>query len=146
MKTYSDIGNTIFTDAWMFGKNTVRDIFPDKISIFPIEDNDVEADKPVGKTSVFIAQRTSERMFISFDSEADIIYTASQLRGCDILVVLDQSTATPRYLTHLRKMKISYIVVENIAELGNALEAINKGLHLGLEKSKEIWIDEIEWA
>lgn len=126
MKIYSDIGNTLSTDAWTFGKNTVRNIFPDKTNIFPIEDKNAEENKPAGKTSVFIAQRTSERMFISFDPEADIIYTASQLRGCDILVVLDQSTATPRYLTHLRKMNISYVVVEDITELGSALEFISK--------------------
>lgn len=31
MKTYSEIGRTLSTDAWTFGKNTVCDIFPDKI-------------------------------------------------------------------------------------------------------------------
>lgn len=126
MKTYSDIGQTLCTDALTFGKNTVRDIFPDKTSIFPVEENDVEKNTPIGKTSVYISNRTSERMFISFDPDADIIYTASQLRGCDIVVVLDQSTATSRYLTHLRKMGISYIVVEDIMELRSVLETLNK--------------------
>lgn len=94
MKTYSDIGKTLCTDAWTFGKNTVRDIFHDKTCIFPIEEKDAEKDTPIGKTSVYIGSRISERMFISFDPDADIIYTASQLRGCDMLAVLDQATAT----------------------------------------------------
>lgn len=126
MKTYSDIGQTLSTDAWTFGKNTVRDIFPDTTSIFPIGEKDTEEDTPVGKTSVYIGSRSSKRIFISFDPEADIIYTASQLRGCDIVVVLDISTATPRYLAHLRKIGISYVVVENIMKLGNVLETLNK--------------------
>ena len=126
MKTYSDISKTLRTDAWTFGKNTVRDIFHDKTCIFPIEGKDAEKDTPIGKTSVYIGSRISERMFISFDPDADIIYTASQLRGCDMLAVLDQATATPRYLAHLRKMGISYIVVEDIMKLENALETINK--------------------
>ena len=126
MKVYSEIGQTFHTDAWTFGKNTVRNIFPDRTSIFPVEEMDIEKDTAIGKKSVYIGNRTSERMFISFDPEADIIYTASQLRGCDILVVLDLSTATPRYLEHLQKMGISYIVVEDIMQLEDVLETINK--------------------
>lgn len=126
MKTYSDIGKTLYTDAWTFGKNTVRDIFPDKTSIFPTREKNMKKDTPVGKPGVFVSERKSERLFISFDPEADIIYTASQLRGCDIVVVLDMHSATPRYLTHLSKMGISYVVVENIMELGDVLETLNK--------------------
>ena len=126
MKVYSDIGKTFNTDAWTFGKNTVRDIFTDKTSIFPTGEKDMVKDTPIGKTSVHISQRKSKRLFISFDPEADIIYTASQLRGCDIVVVLDMHSATPRYLTHLCKMGISYVVVENIMELADVLETLNK--------------------
>lgn len=126
MKTYSDIGKTLCTDAWTFGKNTVRDIFPDKTCIFPTGEKDMEKDTPVGKPGMYVSERKSERLFISFDPEADIIYTASQLRGCDIVVVLDMHSATPRYLTYLRKMGISYVVVENVMELGDVLETLNK--------------------
>lgn len=126
MKTYSEIGQVLCTDAWTFGKNTVRDIFPDKTNIFPIGETDMDKDTPVGKTSVYIGSRSSERVFISFDPEADIVYTASQLRGCDIVAVLDMSAATPRYLTYLRKMGISYIVVKDIMELGSVLDTLNK--------------------
>ncbi len=126
MKTYSEIGQMLHADAWTFGKNTVRDIFHDKTSIFPMGEKDMEMDTPVDKTSVYIGRRSSKRIFISFDPEADIIYTASQLRECDIAVVLDMSTATPRYLTYLRKMGISYIVVEDIMKLGSVLETLNK--------------------
>lgn len=126
MKVYSDIDQTLHTDAWTFGKNTVCDIFPDKTSIFPTGEKDSEKDTLVGAPSVYISERKSERLFISFDPEADIVYTASQLRGCDIVVVLDMYSATPRYLTHLRKMGIAYVVVENIMELGDVLETLNK--------------------
>lgn len=126
MKEYTDIGKSLSTDAWTFGKNTVRNIFPDGAKILQKDEKNKESDIPIGKCCVFIAQRHSEHIFISFDPDADIIYTASQLRGCDILVVLGRSTATPRYLMYLRKMDISYIVVEDIAETGNVLETINK--------------------
>lgn len=126
MKAYSEIGQTLTSDAWTFGKNTVCDIFPDKTSIFPNIEKDEVNDTPIGKMSVFIGKRSSNRMFISFDPQADIVYTASQLRGDDILVVLDMRTATPRYLTYLRKMGLSYLVVENIMHIDNVLQNINK--------------------
>lgn len=42
MKTYSDIGKTLCTDAWTFGKNTVRDIFHDKTCIFSLKNEPTE--------------------------------------------------------------------------------------------------------
>lgn len=126
MKTYSEIGRMLSTDAWTFGKNTVCDIFPDKTSAFPNVQEDKVKDAPIDKISVFFGKRSSKRMFISFDPQANIVYTASQLRGDDILVVLDMGTATPRYLSYLREMSISYLVVENITQLDEVLQTINK--------------------
>ena len=33
LKVYSTIGKELDTDAWMFGKNTLRDLFPYKFGI-----------------------------------------------------------------------------------------------------------------
>ena len=126
MKIYSEIGRTLSTDAWTFGKNTVCDIFPDKTLAFLNAQEDKVKDAPINKISVFFGKRSSKRMFISFDPQANIVYTASQLRGDDILVVLDMGTATSRYLSYLREMSISYLVVENITQLDDVLQTINK--------------------
>lgn len=125
MQVYAETGRMLQTDAWTFGRNTLRDIFPDRTDIFPIEEKHVEKDAPVMAESSYQAERRSERMFISFDPESDIIYTSSQLRGCDIVVVLSMHTATPRYLSLLRGMGISYLVVADITKLKSILEQLN---------------------
>lgn len=126
LETYSEVGKTLGTDAWTFGKNTVRSIFPDRTSIFTNIEKDETKDTPTGIASVFVGKRSSRHMFISFDPQADIIYTASRLRGDDILVVLEKNTATPRYLSYLRGMNLSYLVSEDITNLGAILQAINQ--------------------
>lgn len=125
MQVYAETGCTLQTDAWTFGRNTLRDVFPDRTDIFPIEEEHAEKDMPVMAESSYQAERRSERMFISFDPESDIIYTSPQLRSCDIVVVLSMHTATPRYLSLLRGMGISYLVVADMTKLKSVLEQLN---------------------
>lgn len=126
MKVYPEIARSLHTDAWTFGRNTVREIFTDRTDIFPLESKDDVKDMPVMQESVYVAERKSDRMFISFDPESDIVYTSSQLRGDDIVAVISMHTATPRYLSLLRGMGISYLVVGDVCELRLVLERLNE--------------------
>ena len=122
MRVYPEIAKSFGTDAWTFGRNTVREIFPDKIEI---------GENPVMQPSVYAAERHSDRMFISFDPASDIAYSASQLRSNDILVVLPMQTATSPYLSFLQEKGISYMVVEDFEDTKSILEAINA--HFGIQ-------------
>lgn len=125
-KVYADAGQSFSTDAWTFGKNTVRESFHDITNIFGYTQKDEELDTPVGQTTFFTGKRQSKRLFISFDPEANIVYTSSTLRGDDILAVLPMQVATPRYLKMLGRMNISYLVVKDFEKTGQVLEQINK--------------------
>lgn len=118
LQVYSSIGRELGTDAWMFGKNTLRAIFPYKWSI---NGHTVPSDYP----AVFIGERHSERMFIVADPEADIYFTSSVLRGDNILVIVGWN-ATEEYLTHLREKRISYLIVSDASNLREGLEAIGR--------------------
>ena len=123
MKIYSEIGNTLNTDAWTFGKNTICEIFPEKFQ------GSAEFSAQLS-TSVFKGKLTSPHMFVAIDPEADIKYTASSLRGDDILVVVGLNAST-EYLAYLRNLGISYIVVEDLHNLTDILETINRELGIG---------------
>ena len=138
MGVYPEIAKSFGTDAWTFGRNTVREIFPDQFSLGNEEEaNHAEGSKgntslaPVMQPSVYAAERHSDRMFISFDPASDIAYAASQLRSNDILVVLPMQTATAPYLSFLQGKGISYMVVEDFEDTKSILEAINK--HFGIQ-------------
>ncbi len=118
MGIYSEIGRSLQTDAWTFGKNTVTEIFPDKFG--GTAENSVQHEE-----SVFKGKLLSPRMFISIDPDANIRYTSSSLRGDDILVVVGKNAST-EYLAFLREKNISYIVVDDIADFHAIFEAINK--------------------
>ena len=87
------IGRELCTDAWMFGKNTLRAAFPYK---WGIDGHTVESDSP----AVSVGDRHSERMFIVADPEADIYFTSSVLRGNNILVIVGRN-ATRSTSPHL---------------------------------------------
>ena len=118
LQVYASIGRELGTDAWMFGKNTLRAIFPYKWSI---AGHTVESDYP----AVFIGERHSERIFIVDDPEADIYFTSSVLRGDNILVIVGRN-ATEEYLTHLREKRISYLIVNDATDLREGLEAVGR--------------------
>ncbi len=130
LAAYHNIDRSLFTDAWTFGKSIVTQIFPDKISIFTRLERDAEKDKPIGHCCSFVGERLSERLFISIDPQSEIVYTSSSLRGDNIVAVLNASTATPRYLSYLRGMNISYLVVEKTSDLRTVLELLNREFHI----------------
>ena len=118
LQVYASIGRELGTDAWMFGKNTLRAIFPYKWSI---DGHTVPSDYP----AVFIGERHSERMFIVADPEADIYFTSSVLRGDNILVIVGRN-ATEEYLTHLREKRISYVIINDATDCREGLEVVGR--------------------
>lgn len=118
LQVYAAIGRELGTDAWMFGKNTVRAVFSYK---WGVAGHAIPSDCP----AVFVGERRSERMFIVADPDADIFFTSSSLRGDDILVIVGRN-ATEEYLSHLRESRISYVIVEDAADLRAGLEAVGR--------------------
>lgn len=119
LQVYAAIGRELGTDAWMFGKNTLRAAFPKK---FKTDDRTVAPDTP----AVFVGERRSERMFIVADPESDIRFTAPTLRGDNILVIAGRN-ATEEYLAHLREMRISYAIVGDALNFRGGLETVGRG-------------------
>ena len=118
LQVYAAIGRELGTDAWMFGKNTVRAVFSYK---FAISGHPVQPDTP----AVFVGEHRSERMFIVADPDADIFFTSSSLRGDNILVIVGRN-ATEEYLVHLREKRISYVIVEDAVDLRTGLEVVGR--------------------
>ena len=118
LKVYTAIGRELHTDAWMFGRNTVRAVFPYK---WGVVGHAVPSDFP----AVFVGERRSKRMFVVADPEADIYFTSPVLRGDDILVIVGRN-ATEEYLAHLREKEISYIVIDDATDLRTGLEAVGR--------------------
>lgn len=118
LQVYAAVGRKLGTDAWMFGKNTLRAAFSYK---WGIDGHAVSSDSP----AVFVGKRRSERMFIVADPEADIFFTSSVLRGDNMLVIVGRN-ATEEYLAHLREKQISYVIVSDAADLQAGLEAVGQ--------------------
>ena len=118
LKVYASIGRELNTDAWMFGKNTVRAIFTYR---FGIAGHTISSDEP----AVFIGERHSERMFIVADPEGDIYFTSPTLRGDNMLVIVGRNV-TEEYLAHLREIHISYLIVSDATNLREGLEAVGR--------------------
>ena len=73
MGIYAAIGRQLNTDAWMFGKNTLCEgYFPKK---FHTQDT-----TPLAHPAPFIAERTSTRLFVVADPDADILYESATVR------------------------------------------------------------------
>lgn len=134
MNVYPEIGRLLHSDAWTFGRNTVTEIFPDTTAFFDKSRKYSPEEKalmqPCMQPSVHVSERKSKRWFISFDPEANIIYTSSQLRGDDILCVLPMQKATLRYLNYLHSMNISTLVVTDFSDMRYTLESIHE--HFGI--------------
>ena len=112
---YAAIGRSLGTDAWMFGKATTREAFPYKF---------MPKGEPVGESGkVFVGKRTSSRLFITIDPDADIFFTSDRLRGDNILTILG-TNATTDYLAALEEKGISYIVCDDPTDLRGALETV----------------------
>lgn len=77
---YAAVGRRLNTDAWMFGKNTLREgFFPGK---FHTQDT-----TPPARPVPYVAGRTSPRLFVVADPEADILYESSAVRGDSIVTI-----------------------------------------------------------
>lgn len=115
-KEYTAIGQSLGSDAWMFGKATTREVFPYKF---------MSKGEPIGNSEkIFIGNRTSSRLFITIDPDADIFFTSDRLRGDNILVILG-GNATADYLAALEEKGISYLVADDISNLRKVLTAVN---------------------
>lgn len=98
---YAAIGRKLDTDAWMFGKRTLTEgFFPRKFRPAVL--------KTSPRPEIFVASRSSGRLFIVADPEADILYDSSTVRGDNIAVILPETTPAA-YLERLRQQNISYL-------------------------------------
>lgn len=117
MGVYAAIGRKLNADAWMFGKNTLQEgYFPKK---FHTSD----------KTSLahpipYLVHKTSSRLFVVIDPDADILYESSAVRGDRIVTVLPE-TAPAAYLEYLQQRDISYLFA---GVKGDELNAAMKAL------------------
>ena len=93
MGIYAAIGRQLNTDAWMFGKNTLCD---------------TQDTTPLAHPAPFIAERTSTRLFVVADPDADILYESATVRGDSIVCILPE-TAPAFYLEYLQRKGISYL-------------------------------------
>ena len=118
LKVYASSGHELDTDAWMFGKNTLRAVFPGR---FGVAGRAVTSDTP----AVFIGRRCSERMFITSDPEGDLYFTSATVRGDDILVIVGRNV-TEEYLAHLREMCISYVIASDATRLREGIEMVGR--------------------
>ena len=122
-KDYAEIGKTLGTDAWMFGKATTKEVFPYKFM--------PKSEKTAAPGKIYIGNRDTSRLFITVDPDADIFYTDNRLRGDNILTVLG-TNATVDYLQTLEDKGISYIVLNDPMNLREAMEIIHE--NFGINK------------
>ena len=115
---YRQTCELLHTDAWTFGKNTICEIFPEKFQNVGVQDGQ-------SATSIYRGNLQSPRKFLSIDPEADIKYGSNTLRGDDIIAVVDRR-ATSEYLKFLQSLGITYAVVEDIGNLSDVLEMLNR--------------------
>lgn len=114
-KEYAAIGKSLDTDAWMFGKATTREAFPYKF---------MPKGEPVNESGkVFVGNRTSSRLFITIDPDADIFFASDRLRGDNILTILGKN-ATTDYLAALEEKGVSYLVVDDVHNLRNVFTLV----------------------
>lgn len=117
MGVYAAIGRKLNADAWMFGKNTLQEgYFPKKFHT---------SDKtPLAHPIPYLARKTSSRLFVVIDPDADILYESSAVRGDRIVTVLPE-TAPAAYLEYLQQRDISYLFA---GVKGDELNAAMKAL------------------
>ena len=117
MGVYAAIGRKLNADAWMFGKNTLQEgYFPKKFHT---------SDKtPLAHPIPYLAHKTSSRLFVVIDPDADILYESSAVRGDRIVTVLPE-TAPAAYLEYLQQRDISYLFAGvKCDELNAAMKAL----------------------
>lgn len=101
MGVYAAAGRSLGTDAWMFGKNTLTEgYFPKK---YHTQDK-----TPFTHPMPYVSPVASERLFVTIDPDADVLYESPTVRGDRIAVILPE-TAPAAYLDYLQKRDISYL-------------------------------------
>lgn len=115
-KEYAAISMELGADAWMFGKATTNEFFPCKFMPKSTE-------HPMPGV-IHIGNRSSSRLFITVDPDADIYYTSDTLRGDNIVTILG-TNATNDYLEMLQEKGISYIVLADATNLRGAMEILH---------------------
>lgn len=120
---YTALAKQLGTDAWMFGKGTTSEVFPEK---FVSEDK-----RHPQARKIYVGKRDSSRLFITVDPDADILYTSSTLRGDNMVVILG-TNATEDYLAMLEHKGISYIIISDATNLTEAMKALHN--HFGINK------------
>lgn len=101
MGIYASIGGSLGTDAWMFGKTTLTEgYFPRKYHARDLT--------PLARPVPCVASPRPGRLFVTADTEADILYDSSTVRGDRMAVILPE-TAPAEYLDRLRSKGISYL-------------------------------------
>lgn len=115
-EVYARAGRELNTDAWMFGKGRLVEIFGERFA-----GHGRKAEVGVR----YKAPRQSKRLFIAVDSEGDILFPTSTLRGDDILIVTGPE-ASQAYVDMLADRGISYAVVANPTELASVLECASE--------------------
>ena len=92
---YAAIGRKLGADAWMFGKNTLTEgYFPRKFHAGDSASSELY--------EAYVAPRSSERLFVVADPDADILYESPTVRGDDIVAVLPEMVSEA-YLEWLRR-------------------------------------------
>lgn len=114
-KQYAAIGKRLDTDAWMFGKATTREAFPHRF--MPKATGHPKAGK------IHIGKCDSQKLFITVDPDADILYTSDRFRGDNIVAILG-TNATDDYLGMLEEKGISYIILSSPTALDQAMAAL----------------------
>lgn len=117
MGVYAAIGRKLNADAWMFGKNTLQEGYFTKK--FHTSDK-----TPLAHPIPYLAHKTSSRLFVVIDPDADILYESSAVRGDRIVTVLPE-TAPAAYLEYLQQRDISYLFA---GVKGDELNAAMKAL------------------
>ncbi len=113
---FAAVGNKLKTDAWMWGKATLTEVFPGKFI----------ASMKGGKSGmVYHAPRHSQRMFVVVDPDANVEFTSHTLRGDDILTVIPDYTPCD-YQQFLRQMGISYLMVPDTSDLDDVFSRIEQ--------------------
>lgn len=117
MSCYAAAARRLDTDAWTFGKATLRELMPARY---------MSLTKCHPKPGAFYrGHLKSDRLFIVVDPDADIRYSGDTVRGDNIIVALG-TNATTDYLAMLENLGISYVVTERPTDLRRAMELVGE--------------------
>ncbi|RHR77115.1 dihydrofolate reductase family protein [Odoribacter sp. AF15-53] len=98
---YAEVGKELRTQAWMFGKNTLQQLYFPEVFIHAEKDETRDV-------TTYLGHRASERLFVVADPTGEITYTSDTVRGDNIVTILGEQVSGS-YLKHLRDMGISYL-------------------------------------